>query len=363
MSNPIDAPAGDMSPEHSKPTGGEVPAAPPVPRSVEEMEQSIENMDDEALNRILFAQPGQPAKQDGTDDGEEEEIETPPVIPPGSHAEHAATPPGDNPALDKPGADKSPRRLYFPKEVPAEERQKLIEYTKALADGEVPGEAAMRIFGTAAAPISQEQSSTPATPPASEAPPVLPPVLAEIDQRIADLNQRIEQAEADFDGIEAAKLTRQLTDAKLERQQAVFDAERAAVQTASYDQKFETNCETLRQEFPDLNDPNSALSVRLEELRDLADIRNPGHDADPDFIVSLARQAAADVSAKPAPAPAARPTPPAVKHRPVGAVPSGGAPVARGIASASPETFERMVSGMSDEEQAAFLAQVVPMPH
>lgn len=324
-----------------------------VPTNADEWAQAIDGMDSEQLAALLSA----PAAS------------LPPVPDvPAETVPDAVVPDAEKPAGDIPPAEPasaldhpaSPSRIRLTG-LSEEQRQRVVDMVDALKSGKAPVETSTA--AVVVPPADSPAESAPAVPVVPAVPEVLP-AIAELEGRVAATSAALEQARADFDTMEVSRLTLELVDLKgdLRDAKAVSRAEsaRAAESASAYDARFDANVASLLAEFPDLGNEESAICVRLNELRDLQTVRDPGAQDSPDFIVALARQAAADVSARPATQVSAGTAIP--RHRPVGVVGTGGT-VSAGMSRVEAErSFDRTLAGMTEEQQREFLSQVLPIP-
>jgi hypothetical protein len=344
---PTDLPGGVQAPETSS-----------KPQTPEEWDNALDDLDGDALAAILT--PGQaPESAPEKEKPEPEVIEAPePEIEP--EPEPVATP-APAPALDTPGAPPTRIRLNG---LPPDQQTKVADYVKAIREGKSPEEAAAILAPPAPTP-SAPAAETPAKveAPARVEPPEPSQAIGGIDARIATTREKLKTAREGYDAVAISELTEQLTDLKIERADVVRRENLAEAARAHYTTQFESHVANLRAAHPELDDENSAMSIRLEELRDLESVRNPGFDRDPAFILKLAARAAQDTQGKAAAVPAPEIPQPQPRTRPVGAVPPGSPPVSKTMTKEEAERdFDQHMAGMSEEEQAAFLADILPYP-
>lgn len=346
----------------SLPGGVQAPDPAPVPQSEQEWEAALDNLDSEQLGALLAAPPvSQPASQqeapppvNATPDDEIEEEE-----------EQAPAPaPQPSAALDRPGA---PARIRL-NGIPEEQASKVAQYVEAIRSGKSPEEAAAILAPPAPAAVpAAEQAQV--DPPAPVARPelVAPPEVDAAQARVTEAEEALKAAKATYDAVEISDATLALIDAKNELAAAKDQARQQQAEADRYNQEFERHVTSLCQSFPELDEnspsynPNSPLAARLEELRDLESVRNPGFDNDPAFILRLAAKAAQDVGARTAAnTPIPQPNPTAKAQ---GRVTPGGAPVAKAMTKEAAERqFDQVLDRMSDEERQAFLANILPIP-
>lgn len=341
----------------SLPGGVQAPDPAPVPQNDQEWEAALDNLDSEQLGALLTAPPAsQPAPQQEApptvnatpDDQDQEDIEPAPA-------------PAQQPsaALDRPGA---PARIRL-NGIPEDQASKVAQYVEAIRSGKSPEEAAAILAppAPAAVPASTQAPVDPTAPAAARPDPVAPPEVDAALARVTEAEDALKAAKATYDAVEISDATLALIDAKAELAAAKDEARRQQAGAESYNQQFDQHVASLRQSFPELDDENSPISVRLDELRDLESLRNPGFDNDPAFILRLAAKAAQDVGARTAAnTPIPQPNPTAKAQ---GRVTPGGAPVAKAMTKEAAERqFDQVLDRMSDEERQEFLANILPIP-
>jgi hypothetical protein len=341
----------------SLPGGVQAPDLAPVPQSEDEWESALDSMDSDTLGALLSAPPAtQPAAQNedppivnATPADEEEEEE-----------EQASAPaPQTSAALAHPGA---PARIRL-NGIPEEQASKVAQYVDAIRSGKSPEEAAAILAPPAPAAVPAPEQA-PAAAPATQTArpePVAPPEVDAARARVTEAEEALAAAKLTYDAAEISDRTIALIDAKAELKDAEHAARQEQVNAASYNQQFDQHVASLRQSFPELDDENSPIAVRLDELRDLESVRNPGFDQDPAFILRLAAKAAQDVGARTA---ANTPIPqPGRTAKPQGRVTPGGQPVAKAMTKEDANRqFDQVLDRMSDEEKQDFLANILPIP-
>lgn len=340
----------------SLPGGVQAPDPAPVPQNEQEWEAALDNLDSEQLGALLAAPPAsQPAPQQ-----EAPPVNATPDEPDDEEEEPAPAPaPEPSAALDRPGA---PARIRL-NGIPGDQASKVAQYVDAIRSGKSPEEAAAILAppAPAAVPAAEQAPSEPPAPAAARPEPVAPPEVDAAQARVTEAEKALAAAKATYDAVEISDATLALIDAKNELSAAKEEARRQEAESERYTQQFDQHVASLRQSFPELDDENSPISVRLIELRDLESVRNPGFDNDPAFILRLAAKAAQDVGARTA---ANTPIPqPAPAPKAQGRVTPGGAPVAKAMTKEAAERqFDQVLDRMSDEERQAFLADILPIP-
>ena len=344
-----------VQPQASNPDQGGVDAPEVVvsgPKSLEEWDKALDEMTADQIS-ALVSTPAASLPPAG---------EIAEVIAPAA-PEPAAAPPQAEPsvALESPKGPPSRVRLNG---VPAEAASRVTQYLDAIRSGKSPEEASA-IFAPPASQTPIPADSPPtlaapvAAPPASVTP---PPAVTEIETRIAAATQDLEDAKASYDAVEISNHTLALVRLEIELDRAKVAASQEQIQLGNYDRIFDATVSDLVETNPDLANEASPLSLRLEELRDLESVRNPGFDDDPAFLVRLVERAKADVTGQPV---NLQPQNPAVqRHRPlVGAVAPAGTTVSRAMTKEEAESqFDAHLARMTPDEQSEFLMNTLNIP-
>lgn len=196
---------------------------------------------------------------------------------------------------EEPEGDTGPTRISL-KSLPESERSQVAAAIAAVKEGKFKSvtEAFSGMFGKASPPDSEN----PDNPVSSEEKPQVPEAIASIDQEIESLKAARKEAREDFDNEKADDLTDQINAKLLERQSAVQSHQALEKSEQDYEREFNASITSLRSEKPELNDPNTPLSQRVSELRDLAEYRAENGDqksadllSNPKFYETLVAQA------------------------------------------------------------------------
>lgn len=216
-----------------------------------------------------------------------------------------------------PEANRIPRRLST-NGIDEQEAAKLADAAGMLRRKEVATlEEAFARLGLKA-PTTEQQPESQA-PPEVTAEPQTTPQVQTIKDQIASLRAERKQAKQDFDTDKEIELTERIEDLQVDLLRAEQSAKEAAQASQSFQVQYEAACDAIEAKYPELSDDNSRMSRILDDRIVAAKARGDKALANPNFILAMADEVAADLgitAGKPQPtAPKPAPTKPA---RPVG---------------------------------------------
>lgn len=204
--------------------------------------------------------------------------------------------------------------------VPENARQETADALALMTDGKAANleDALHQLRGTSVEPTPNPE------PPASEAPQEQPQIIQELNARITELRAERKAAASEFDDDKAEALSIEIDQINrhLAREEAKAElfAEQQQQKAREFEAEYDKAIDELEEKFPEVLEENSRFTELLEEKLAAARFRNDPGLADPRFILTKAREAAALLTPPASPAPSVRkaPAPPAAT-RPTGA--------------------------------------------